>query len=402
MWRQLFSNAVKSGHSLKGEAERMARIHRPAEILKRKILQRLSEDGYRICDEVLVPPDFTNKNVVRSVYTRYRKSLLQAKQLWINKWEPCLISWFANGSDVDPQRVQPILKKVVSEADRRLFQYASLLWSVPPSSGYGRRMRYLVIDRSNDKLIGLLGLCDPVLGLKARDEWIGWGTAQRLERLWHVMDAFILGAVPPYSFLLGGKLVALLATSNEVRRDFQERYAGKPALLSGKVRKPYLVLLTTTSALGRSSMLNRLKMGNRFLWKPIGWTQGQGHFRFMDGLFPDMLAYLRQIGEPLAYKYKFGGGPNWRLRVVRTCLRHMRLNPDSFLSHGIKRQIFVAELCQDAREFLRGEIQEPLFYNLPASELIGYFKERWLLPRAGRNGQFREFNSQSLRMTTRG
>ena len=78
------------------------------------------------------------------------------------------------------------------------------------------------------------------------------------QRLRYVMDLFVLGVVPPYSFLLGGKLVALLATSNEVRTIFERKYAGRNALISHTQHNGTLALLTTTSALGRSSIYNRL------------------------------------------------------------------------------------------------------------------------------------------------
>jgi len=54
-------------------------------------------------------------------------------------------------------------------------------------------------------LIGLFGLGDPVYAIKARDEWIGWDSNAKAARLYHVMDAYVLGAVPPYSRLLGGE-----------------------------------------------------------------------------------------------------------------------------------------------------------------------------------------------------
>ncbi len=71
-------------------------------------------------------------------------------------------------------------------------RYASLTWSVPVSNGYGRRMRFLVFDASNDKLMGLLALGDPVYNLRVRDQWIGWSVEQKNARLWHVMDAYVL------------------------------------------------------------------------------------------------------------------------------------------------------------------------------------------------------------------
>jgi hypothetical protein len=68
------------------------------------------------------------------------------------------------------------------------------------------------------------------------------------------MDAFVLGAVPPYSSLLGGKLVAMLAASNEVRSAFKKKYSNQRSLIRRKKLDGRLALLITTSALGRSSL----------------------------------------------------------------------------------------------------------------------------------------------------
>ena len=66
-------------------------------------------------------------------------------------------------------------------------------------------------------VIGLFGLTDPVFNLKSRDEWIGWDKDTKRLNLRNVMDAFIVGSIPPYSQLLCGKLICLLMTSSEVR-----------------------------------------------------------------------------------------------------------------------------------------------------------------------------------------
>ena len=92
----------------------------------------------------------------------------------------------------------------------------------------------LVIDQSNNKLIGVIGLGDPVFNLAARDSWIGWTKEQRRDQLRNVMDAFILGAVPPYSYLPGGKLVAMLAASNEVRLAFRAKYFNHRSVIRRK------------------------------------------------------------------------------------------------------------------------------------------------------------------------
>ena len=37
--------------------------------------------------------------------------------------------------------------------ESKLFRYACLHWSIPVSDGYGRRLRVLILDGNNDKLI---------------------------------------------------------------------------------------------------------------------------------------------------------------------------------------------------------------------------------------------------------
>ena len=75
-------------------------------------------------------------------------------------------------------------------------------------------------------------------GTFVRDELIGWNSADREKRLVNVMDAYVLGAVPPYNFLLGGKLVAALVRTKEVRNDFAERYGNTRGIISKKKRMP--------------------------------------------------------------------------------------------------------------------------------------------------------------------
>lgn len=168
------------------------------------------------------------------------------------------------------------------------------------------------------------------------------------------MDAYVLGAVPPYSCLLGGKLVALLTTSDEVREVFRRKYAGHISVIKRAAREPHLVLLTTTSALGRSSIYNRLSVNGRRAFISLGYTEGWGHFHFSNGIMEQIKAYLRDVEDPVVRQYKYGSGPNWRFRMLRRCLTHLGLSPD-LLRHGIKREVFVVPLAANAREFLRGE-----------------------------------------------
>jgi len=363
--------------------------------LRRKILCHLKSLGYSYENGSLVPPDFNAKQDIRDVYSSYRNELLLAQRNWLEQNEPTFRKYFIDGKDLEPARIQPKLKLVETDEERKLFKYCSLMRSVPVSQGYGRRLRYLVLDLYHGSVIGILGLGDPVFNLGPRDTYIGWTWQQKRERLWHIMDVYVLGAVHPYSYLLGGKLVALLALSDEVRADFRKKYSGTVSIISRVARPPYLVALTTTAALGRSSVLNRLKYNGRLVWQPIGWTSGWGHFHLNGELFSTMLKFLRQNKDAVVQTYKFGGGANWRFRVIKKCLSVTGLGGNT-LRHGVLRQVFFAPLAENAIRFLRGEVKRPTYYRARTDFLVDFFKERWMLPRAERSEEWKAFKRDSI------
>ena len=66
----------------------------------------------------------------------------------LRKHEANLLKFIADGDEIDPKRVRPKLIHISGEGDEaRLFRYLTLHWSIPVSSGYGRRLRFLVMDR---------------------------------------------------------------------------------------------------------------------------------------------------------------------------------------------------------------------------------------------------------------
>lgn len=334
------------------------------------------------------------------MYVSERRRFVEGRSDLLQRLEKRALPEFATGKEVFPDALHPRIELVESPLQADIFRYASLLWSIPVSPGYGRRMRFLIFDESNEKLIGILGLSDPVYSLAVRDQWIGWSDQDKRLRLWHAMDAYVLGAVPPYNNLLGGKLIAILATSNEVREHFVVRYRGRKSGILGLVREPHLVLLTTTSAMGRSSMLNRLKRDGEYIWQSLGMTQGWGHFHLGNGHFKAIAEFMREESPDVFASYKFGGGPNWKLRVMRSCLRELDI-PSTALRHGVQREAFSAPLSSNWREFLQGQCDTPEFYNRSVDNLMSYFRHRWLLPRARRDTRYRYVEHRDIQRQVR-
>lgn len=365
--------------------------------IKRALRKHLVSLGFTRNENGNLCPPNSSKECFRRLHAVQRKEKIIANSKLIQHSWPKLKSYFANGREVSPEQIMPRIELVKSSTwQSELFRLASLTWSVPVSQGYGRRMRFLVWDDSNEKLIGIFALGDPVFNLAVRDAWVGWSVDQRKEKLVNVMDAYVLGAVPPYNGLLGGKLVASLINSCEVRDAFRFRYKKTTGIISQKNKNAELCLVTTTSALGKSSIYNRLKLADRKIFSSIGFTSGWGHFHIPDNLFTKMREYLNLSGDNYADNHKFGDGPNWKLRAVRKTLMQIGMNPD-ILKHGIAREVFVCPLAQNAQKILMGMQTRPNFSGLKmVAEISELAKNRWMIPRSQRKADYRDWNNEQI------
>ena len=319
-----------------------------------------------------------------------RRDRLRKEREFVRDRFNALSAHFANGCDIDPAHITPRLECIKAETwQSDLFRLATLSWSVPVSAGFGRRLRYLVWDDYNDKLIGVIALGDPVFNLRARDEHVGWSATDRAKRLTSVMDAYVLGALPPYNRLLGGKLVSCLVRTRQVRDEFAAKYAETRGIISKQKKKPQLVMVTTSSALGRSSIYNRLKLDGLEYFSSIGFTSGWGHFHVPDALFASLRSYLRDVDHRYVDGHRFGDGPNWRLRTIRAAFEALGLDPD-ILRHGVKREVFACNFAKNASRVLRGQVTKAVYHRLKEVEEVGALaRERWIIPRAARGAEYR-------------
>ena len=314
--------------------------------------------------------DFSKQNI-REIHKSHRQEAQTriVKALGRFRIERYLKEYIANGDEIAVEEISPIVELVDTEEKGRVFRFATLLWSIPVSLGYGRRMRFLVRDQHNGRLIGVFALCDPVFNLKARDEWVGWDQAGRRERLVNSMSAYVVGAVQPYSELLGGKLITTLVGSKEVGDKFEERYGHTVGHISKARKNAKLTLVTFTSALGRSSMYNRVRLYNGSESHPAvalysrGYTEGFGHFQISENHFRQLHRILKEDEHPYISP-RMGTGPNWRIRVVRAGLEKLGFqDTDAVLRHGIQREVYVMPIADNTRAFLAGEDEFPQFDN---------------------------------------
>jgi len=365
--------------------------------LRKRIIAQLKEQGFSFHpSQGLVKQEISDKETLRHIHYGARRDRFESLTRLVEGKEKQMIQNFANGKDVDIEAFEPYFEVVQPASPQSdLFRYASLLWSVPVSDGFGRRTKFIVKDRHNDKIVGIFALGDPVFNLRCRDNWIGWSAEDRAERLYNVMDIFVLGAVPPYNSLLGGKLIALMATSNEVRGTIRKKYRKDSTLIQGKKKDPVLALLTTGSALGKSSIYDRVKYGDSLLYQRIGASEGWGHFQFNHVLFQDMKE-LVALDDPIGSRSnRFGQGPNWKMRISRMTLERLKL-PSNLLRHGVTREIYGIPLASNFKEFLIGEESKLNQIDLPINELVRYFKARWMTGRASRCPEYKSFDRRQI------
>ena len=219
----------------------------------------------------------------------------------------------------------------------------------------------------------------------------------------NVLDISVCGAIPPYSPLLGGKLVAMMLTSPAVIQAYAEAYRASPSIIASAmagrpvIREPHLVLLTTSSLYGdplnqytRAAVPAREVGGTSaesVRYKELGKTLGQGSRHISDESVEEAELFLAQQADGHRVNSIFGEGVNPRLRKIRGALDLCGFRSDHILEHGSPRVLYGVALASNFQAVLLGRTNQPE-YILPQPDAAGvtariaeYWRKRWLLGR---------------------
>ncbi|CAA7600090.1 Domain of unknown function DUF4338 [Acididesulfobacillus acetoxydans] len=329
------------------------------------------------------PPNAPMKNLYREMHYWHRYQELERNKSWIQQSYQRYRSFFACGLGLDPAKVQPELIPVEKGPMADLFRLARYTWQLPYSKGYGRRLRFLLWDRYHDKLMGLIGLQSPPIDLALRDNFYQIPRAQKVVLINQTMDAFVLGAVPPYNGFLGGKLAVMAAASRDVRLAYERKYRLTRSELRQELLPARLVAITTLSAFGRSSLYNRVSAGktsrgqNHWLTFSLGQTSGWGTYHCSDTLYQELKDFVRAFHPELRVT-GFGTGPKIKRTVITLALRALGL-PSSLAQHGIPRELFIIPHISNLGDFLGGRRTEPAYNDLSFADLAAHWRNRYLL-----------------------
>ncbi len=234
----------------------------------------------------------------------------------------------------------------------------------------------------------------------------------------NMMDIVVCGAIAPYNYLLGGKLVCMLLCSPEVVMMYEDRYAEQASIIASSmkgapvVRTPQLVLLGTTSLYGvNSSQYNRVRIpcdavggeaGKKLSYELIGRSEGYGSYQFSELTVELGEILLGRTKEGRRVNSIFGEGVNPRMRKLREALDEVGLPSDEVLRHRNPRIVYAVSLARNASDVLLG-LSRRARYLIPRgnprkkTELIAeYWRRRWLLKRIGREGILDEVSKHTL------
>lgn len=301
-------------------------------------------------------------------------------------------SYFPDASKVDPTRISPVLVPVTPRSlEEQLFKITRGYWSMPYSKGYGRRLRFLLMDSFHEAVIGIIGLQSPSADLACRDNYLGASKEKKLVVVNNTLEAYTIGASPTYAPLLGGKLVAGFLHSTSIRQLYWKLYGRKRTTqLRQKIAQP-LLAITTSSAYGKSSIYNRLAFNGKLLAKSLGYTKGFGTIH-LEQIYPKLLNWLES--NERSVPAGFGNGPKVRWQNIMRALRDLGISRE-YLEHGLRREVYIFELVDNLLDVCQNGAL-PAVQTFDDDAWSDYWKERWCIPRTVRNPDWQKFDPQAL------
>ena len=213
----------------------------------------------------------------------------------------------------------------------------------------GRNVKFYVKDKVSGKILGIICLGSDVTSLGARDTFIGWTKDNKFKdgKLKHTSIGTTICCAQPLGFnFLGGKLVAALVTSSVVRDAWKKLYGQT------------LVGMSTTSLYGIHSMYNSIP-----LWRTMGKSVGRIALKPDDATYEVWHDWVRENMESeykkaTTQKEGVSGPPTGvKQKTINLIFRAVGIKASDY-EHGFQRGIYYADMYENGKEFLRGEIEE--------------------------------------------
>lgn len=355
--------------------------------IKRELIKVLRHQGYDV-DKNTFSLNNSDRETKRSVHLLAKVERIDKRKDFIERKAAFIKKNLLDGSDLDVGKISPKLIEVKADSEwETIFRWWNLVWwSLPYERAYGRQIRYVVWDRYHQAPIGLIGLQSPILSWSVRDDYLGITKEGRDYWVNQSLSAQRLGAIPPYNYVLGGKLVAYLMTADIVRKKFKAKYSGVKTLMQKRKLPSNLLFITTTGAYGKSSVYTRLKYEKEYVAKFIGYSHGSGSFHIPNALFDKLVKLLEQKGYDVSRGY--GSGPSRKLRLITQSLR--LLGFENGASHGVQRAVYLFPFVKNLKEVIKNGAR-PKWYHRSIKGLTQHWRDRWAIPRVEKDQTYKTF-----------
>jgi hypothetical protein len=366
------------------------------EELRLALIESLTSQGFSV-NGTIMPSSF-QKSHFKKIQAHSKKEQFRIQNNFLRSGTETVQKYIRDGIDIDPQKIELEFRLVEPGSEEEtIFRWWNLVWwSVPYQKAYGRQIRILLWDKTHNAPFGLIGLQSPVLKIAARDTYLKIPSESLDTVINSSMQAQRLGALPPYNQIIGGKMVGLAVTSNELRDLYKLKYDNVQTVMMERVLESSLLFVTTTSAFGRSSIYNRLKFNNELVAKSLGYTKGSGTFHVTQELYYELQKFLQR--RKIDTNTTFGYGASRKVKLIDKGFSLLNLKKYHF--HNLQREFFIFPLAENLLEVISNG-DEPIFYNRSLLDLQEFWKTRWAIPRAERDHSWQEFNARNFIIATK-
>jgi hypothetical protein len=118
----------------------------------------------------------------------------------------------------------------------------------------------------------------------------------------------------------------------------------------------------------------------------------------LEQLYPKIVEWLKSTGRHVPAG--FGNGPKVRWQNIMRTLNDLGISR-KYLSHGIKREVFIFELVHNLIEVCRDDAI-PDMAKFDDQLWTDYWRDRWCLPRSVRDERWRSVDTQEIMLSALG
>ena len=222
----------------------------------------------------------------------------------------------------------------------------------------GRNVKINVKDRVSGKLLGQISLASDVTAMGVRDNFIGWTKDNKFVdgKLNNTTIASTIVCTQPLGYnFLGGKLIAMMTTTPEVRAYWKSKYDN------------ILIAVGTTSLYGIHSQYNGIP-----LFKTLGESAGKISLKPDDKFYDPWHQWIKENraqwykenisderarnGANMGYE---ANGPvsGIKQKILSAIFKECGIKATEY-HHGFKRGVYMAMMYENGCEYLRNEITE--------------------------------------------